>query len=122
MVGFQSGLMTTGLCVIVTQSHVTCDTRPSRISACNIEKLGMGQGIRLGLSVLNKWASLIKIINSTQNPNPRGMGVIKSGNGYILKIMHTLMTSAPNSWYLPSPMPCRYMCMYMYVHVGVNKD
>ena len=44
---FQSDLLTTSLCVIVTQSHVTFDTRPSCFSACNIEVLGMGLGTRL---------------------------------------------------------------------------
>ena len=33
-------------------SHVTSDTRPSRSSACNIEKLGMGLGTRLTYDTL----------------------------------------------------------------------
>ncbi len=46
--------MTAGLCVIMMQSHVTSDTRPSRFSACNTESWeGPGdEAIRRG-----KWSN-----------------------------------------------------------------
>ena len=34
---FKATFLTAGLCVIMTQSHVTSDTRPSHFSVCNIE-------------------------------------------------------------------------------------
>ena len=42
MTGFQSDLLTAGVRIIVTQSHVTSDTRSSHFSACDIEKAGNG--------------------------------------------------------------------------------
>ena len=41
---FRRDLLTTGLRVILTQSHVTSDTRLSRFLVCNIEKLGKAWG------------------------------------------------------------------------------
>ena len=37
---FWTDLLTAGLRIIMMQTHVTSDTRPSRFSACNTEKLG----------------------------------------------------------------------------------
>ena len=47
MLAFRSDLLIVGLRVIVMQSHLISDTRPSHFSACNIEELGMGLGMRL---------------------------------------------------------------------------
>ena len=68
---FQSGLLTAGLRVIMIQSHVTSDTRPSHFSGCNIEKLGMGLGILCALHSLVISTDLLpKIVKSSIRTEP----------------------------------------------------
>ena len=53
------------------ESHVISRTRPSRFSVCNIENLGMGLGMRLGIldvCTCTYPAKILHTVHETCNP------------------------------------------------------